>query len=173
MNESIPPRPGRAEAIDAAIKEYAGELYVWHQTRDSFDDCELTKDEVLEMVRSCATCNDGYAFAKSLDNKHGWAPDAELVSILHKMMSQVDIAERKLVFDWVKQYNVQPKYKIGDVLSVQDMPAMIGHFTVELKIVGLIRGQARYITVDKYESSQESHRYEWLESRGTLIEDGK
>jgi hypothetical protein len=57
---------------------------------------------------------DGYKAAKTLEDQHGWDPDASLVDTLDSFHGYLWDAHRKAVKAWVNEYGIKPQFNVGD-----------------------------------------------------------
>ncbi|KQV27876.1 hypothetical protein ASC97_05805 [Rhizobium sp. Root1203] len=133
MNDTaIPTRPryGSQEVRALAIEAMLDDLIEW------LDGSDIDRDRVSNQLAASFERN-GYDFARSLDRRHGWEPDARLVEILDN--ADLSSAHRKVQSDWVKAYGVVVPFTVGDYVSTASYPkariAAIWPATAEIVLV--------------------------------------
>lgn len=108
---AIPPRPQRHDmnvsekAIDAILED----VRHWANEKGLANQKELKSTLV-----GCIDMN-GYIFARNLEERHGWKPDALLVSILSGL--SVARAHIQVVAAWVTYNAVNIPFSVGDRVS--------------------------------------------------------
>lgn len=74
-------------------------------------------DDAVELMGS-AFVSDGYQLAKILDRK-GYDPDSRLVEILENAYSLLQDAHTRAVKEWVKGWNVQVPWQVGQTVQIK------------------------------------------------------
>lgn len=117
MQNSIPPRPHRSDeavrllAAAGCLQKTAGrELHKWSRLNGIEVDTKTLADSYSE---------DGFTFARNLQDKAGWPADTALVAVLQAMAKiQLDGAMIAATAEWVRANNVMVPFKIGDRVSL-------------------------------------------------------
>jgi hypothetical protein len=119
---AVPKRPQRRDKniIAIAASLLAPAIIEWVESEDGPQPEEEKKaiESQLATAMDRAIYLDGYELAQQLE-RLGWDPDAALVAELDSANSQVSSAVNKATEDWVKAYNVQPKFKPGDKVKAK------------------------------------------------------
>lgn len=107
----IPPRPKYHDAVvvERAVARILLPVQQWIDLRAQFQPKDL-KAQLTDCIN-----NNGYEYAKDLEERYGWEPNGDLVDCL----DAVDIheAHRTVVRAWVTLYNVKIPFNIGDRVS--------------------------------------------------------
>ncbi|MGV1752831.1 hypothetical protein [Agrobacterium sp. CG674] len=105
---AIPARPKyyddtvREMAVDGIIDDVAG----WLANCSQFEQKALK-----EALLRCLDTN-AYTFASNLEQRHGWSPDAGLVSLLDQL--SLHQAHDEVVKSWVTYHGIKIPFKEGD-----------------------------------------------------------
>lgn len=104
----IPPRPKYHDAavVELAVEELRTPVQHWLDLRAQFQPKDL-KAQLTDCIN-----NNGYEYAKELEERYGWEPNGDLVACLDEM--GINEAHQKVVRAWVTLYNVKIHFKIGD-----------------------------------------------------------
>ncbi len=104
----IPPRPKFHEAVvvERAIEKILTPVQQWIDVRAQFQPKNL-KTQLTDCIH-----NNGYEYAKNLEERYGWEPDCDLVESLDRL--ELHEAHRTVVRAWVTLYNVKIPFKLGD-----------------------------------------------------------
>jgi len=105
-------RPKEDEKIiSIAIKKMLPDIKKWSKEDDDEEDI------LKSLISNYSSFEDGYTFAKKLDENDSWESDTELVNILDdasNYVREVLIEEEK---KWVIENEITPPYQIGDKVS--------------------------------------------------------
>ncbi|WP_296100282.1 hypothetical protein [uncultured Agrobacterium sp.] len=127
---AIPPRPRYHDQIvrEKAIERILPRVKDWADENDQFGQKDL-KNVLLQ----CMDMN-GYIFARNLEQRHGWEPNASLVDTL----SELDLfrSHADVVAAWVTYHGVKTPFSIGDRVSAPKVAIAAG------TIKDLIRSKA-------------------------------
>lgn len=108
----IPPRPMFSDKTRrTAILSIAEEVQRWYGLSDDERDLDDVIDELKDGLDSFGQHDDGFDLCKALES-NGWDTDRELMDILDGINSYS--ALRSEVKEWVKAFNIKPKFSIGD-----------------------------------------------------------
>lgn len=104
-----PPRPKRRtfEVVEGACKSLVREVCQWERRS------EPEPAAVLAALIH-AFDDDAYRFARNLEQRRGWAPDAELVDILDGSSAAARQVHDQIVKDWVAQNHIDCPFALGD-----------------------------------------------------------
>ncbi|MNE40270.1 hypothetical protein D3C80_1342690 [compost metagenome] len=104
----IPPRPKYHDTavVELAVEELLTPVQQWIDLRAQFQPKDL-KAHLTDCIH-----NNGYEYAKGLEERYGWEPNGDLVAVLDEM--DIHEAHQKVVRAWVTLYNVKIPFKIGD-----------------------------------------------------------
>lgn len=105
---TIPPRPKYHDAVvvERAVERLVKPVQEWIDFRAQFQPKDL-KSQLTDCIH-----NNGYEYAKELEERYGWEPNGDLVACLDVL--DVHDAHRKVVRAWVTLYNIKIPFKIGD-----------------------------------------------------------
>lgn len=103
----FPPRPtsGDYDVLEAACTEIKADVDAWLGEGNS------ASEGLLQTLILCAD-PDAYNFARNLEVRASWKPNAELVDVLESYSSYASWFER--IAKWVAEYSVTAPYKAGD-----------------------------------------------------------
>lgn len=105
---TIPPRPKYHDAavVELAVEELLAPVQQWIDLRAQFQPKDL-KAQLTDCIN-----NNGYEYAKDLEERYGWEPNGGLVACL----DEIDIyeAHSRVVWAWVFRYCVKVPFKVGD-----------------------------------------------------------
>lgn len=112
---AIPARPryGSSEVRALAVEGILDDVIGW------LEESGVDRDRVYHQL-STTFDNNGFDFARALERRHGWEPDARLVEILDG--ADLSSAHRKVQSDWVKAYSIAVPFKVGDQVSTASYP---------------------------------------------------
>ncbi len=104
----IPPRPRYHDAvvIERAVERLLKPVQEWIDLRAQFQPKDL-KSQLTDCIH-----NNGYEYAKGLEERYGWEPDSGLVERLDWL--DIQSAHQNVVRAWVTLYNVKIPFNIGD-----------------------------------------------------------
>ena len=104
----IPPRPKYHDAVvvDRAVERLLRDVQEWINGRAQFQPKDL-KSQLTDCIH-----NNGYEYAKELEERYGWEPDSALVECLDTL--DIQSAHQNVVRAWVTLYNVKIPFNIGD-----------------------------------------------------------
>ena len=104
----IPPRPKYHDAVvvDRAVERLLRDVQEWINGRAQFQPKDL-KSQLTDCIH-----NNGYEYAKELEERYGWEPDSALVECLDRL--DIHSAHQNVVRAWVTLYNVKIPFNIGD-----------------------------------------------------------
>lgn len=104
----IPPRPKYHDAVvvERAVERLLKPVQEWIDLRAQFQPKDL-KSQLTDCID-----NNGYEYAKELEERYGWEPDSALVECLDRL--DIHSAHQHVVWAWVTLYNVKIPFKIGD-----------------------------------------------------------
>ncbi len=104
----IPPRPKYHDAVvvDRAVERLLKPVQEWIDLRAQFQPKDL-KSQLTDCIH-----NNGYEYAKGLEERYGWEPDSGLVERLDWL--DIQSAHQNVVRAWVTLYNVKIPFNIGD-----------------------------------------------------------
>ncbi|MFB0692997.1 hypothetical protein ACA106_20945 [Agrobacterium pusense] len=104
----IPPRPKYHDpvVVERAVEEILVPVQQWVDLRAQFQPKDL-KAQLTDCIH-----NNGYEYAKELEERYGWEPNAALVSCLDKM--DIHEAHRQVVWAWVISNGVKVPFQIGN-----------------------------------------------------------
>lgn len=118
LNLKVPPpkRPTKKDGvvIDEASEIVCNDVMQWLENNNDHSKREEVIDQLKEVLKNDFGCYDGYDLAKSLDDYHAYCPDADLVDRLDKTCYIISEAHAKAVKKWIRDYDIRPKFKIGD-----------------------------------------------------------
>lgn len=105
---TIPPRPKYHDpvVVERAVEEILVRVQQWISIRAQFQPKDL-KAHLTDCIH-----NNGYEYAKELEERYGWEPNGDLVACLDTL--DIHDAHRKVVRAWVTLYNIKIPFKIGD-----------------------------------------------------------
>lgn len=104
------PRSDAGPIVEAAAREYAKEMHASY--------AEWSIDEWAEaLAKEYRSHDDGYEFAKKLE-RHGHAPDAEMVRMLDDFDFRVREHWRRAVESWVEAVGFEPLHSVGDLVDL-------------------------------------------------------
>jgi len=108
---TIPPRPKYHDAavVELAVEELLVPVQQWIDLRAQFQPKDL-KAQLTDCIN-----NNGYEYAKDLEERYGWEPNGDLVACLDEM--DIYEAHRQVVWAWVISYGVKVPFKIGNRVS--------------------------------------------------------
>lgn len=104
----IPPRPRYHDTVvrERAVERLLKPVQEWIDLR-----AQVHPKDLKEELTNCIHSN-GYEYARELEERYGWEPDAALVECLG--MLDIHAAHQNVVRAWVTLYNVKIPFKIGD-----------------------------------------------------------
>jgi len=104
----IPPRPKYHDAVvvERAVERLLKPVQHWIDVRAQFQPKDL-KAQLTDCIH-----NNGYEYAKELEERHGWEPDSALVECLDTL--DIQSAHQHVVRAWVTLYSVKIPFNIGD-----------------------------------------------------------
>jgi len=104
----IPPRPKYHDAVvvERAVERLLKPVQEWIDLRAQFQPKDL-KSQLTDCID-----NNGYGYAKELEERYGWEPDSALVECLD--MLDIHGAHQQVVRAWVTLYNVKIPFNVGD-----------------------------------------------------------
>ncbi|MBP2564605.1 hypothetical protein J2766_001164 [Agrobacterium tumefaciens] len=104
----IPPRPKYHDAVvvERAVERLVKPVQEWIDLRAQFQPKDL-KSQLTDCIH-----NNGYEYAKELEERYGWEPDSALVECLDTL--DIQSAHQNVVRAWVTLYNVKIPFNIGD-----------------------------------------------------------
>lgn len=98
-------------------KTITNDVVKWLNEKESSN--QEIEDMLTEVIDDLGYHCDGYEFAKELEEKHYFSPDANLVDILDCVYSNLNEAKNALIETWVKENNINPKLNVGDIVNVE------------------------------------------------------
>ncbi|MBS0258339.1 MAG: hypothetical protein JSR13_11575 [Proteobacteria bacterium] len=104
----IPPRPKYHDAVvvERAVERLVKPVQEWIDLRAQFQPKDL-KSQLTDCIH-----NNGYEYAKELEERYGWEPDSALVEFLDRL--DIQSAHQHVVRAWVTLYSVKIPFNIGD-----------------------------------------------------------
>ncbi|WP_144574277.1 hypothetical protein [Agrobacterium sp. DE0009] len=104
----IPPRPKYHDAVvvERAVERLLKPVQEWIDLRAQFQPKDL-KSQLTDCID-----NNGYGYAKELEERYGWEPDSALVECLDRL--DIHSAHQHVVRAWVTLYNVKIPFNVGD-----------------------------------------------------------
>lgn len=104
----IPPRPKYHDAVvvERAVERLVKPVQEWIDLRAQFQPKDL-KSQLTDCIH-----NNGYEYAKELEERYGWEPDSDLVELLDRL--DIQSAHQHVVRAWVTLYSVKIPFNIGD-----------------------------------------------------------
>lgn len=104
----IPPRPKYHDpvVVERAVEEILVPVQQWVDLRAQFQPKDL-KAQLADCIH-----NNGYEYAKELEERYGWEPNATLVACLDKM--DIHEAHRQVVWAWVISSGIKVPFQIGN-----------------------------------------------------------
>jgi hypothetical protein len=112
MHDELMPRPSLS---DSYVRRRAAEI-VWPEVRSLYGLDESEAPGWLGHLAAVASLSDGYEIARHLERR-GLSADAGLVEVLDGCWVRQAIEE--LTRQWVRCLNIQPAFKVGDVVFVR------------------------------------------------------
>lgn len=105
---TIPPRPKYHDAVvvERAVGRLVKPVQEWIDLRAQFQPKDL-KSQLTDCIH-----NNGYEYAKELEERYGWEPDSALVECLDRL--DIHSAHQHVVRAWVTLYSVKIPFNIGD-----------------------------------------------------------
>lgn len=155
INQEI--RPKRTDDVvvtNVAIK-FAKKLHEWANEGNY----EEYLSDATWLIKHINSSVDGYDLAKKLESKFCYSGDSHLVDICDDLYFIISDEHTSQIKEWVKTNNINPKYNIGDVVSIQnpeirkyELDGKIVLFNpknLELIVTGVIEkifnGEAKYL----------------------------
>ncbi len=104
----IPPRPKYHDpvVVERAVERLVKPVQEWIDLRAQFQPKDL-KSQLTDCIH-----NNGYEYAKELEERYGWEPDSALVECLDGL--DIHSAHQNVVRAWVTLYSVKIPFNIGD-----------------------------------------------------------
>lgn len=104
----IPRRPKYHDAVvvERAVERLVKPVQEWIDLRAQFQPKDL-KSQLTDCIH-----NNGYEYAKELEERYGWEPDSDLVELLDRL--DIQSAHQHVVRAWVTLYSVKIPFNIGD-----------------------------------------------------------
>ena len=104
----IPPRPKYHDpvVVERAVERLVKPVQEWIDLRAQFQPKDL-KSQLTDCIH-----NNGYEYAKELEERYGWEPDSALVECLDRL--DIHSAHQNVVRAWVTLYSVKIPFNIGD-----------------------------------------------------------
>lgn len=116
QNDLFPAELARPNSYDKAIVQKAAEVFGQKMHR-SYSDWSA-EEWAEDIVKVYAPHKDGYEIAKDLE-RHGYDPDAQMVSDLDDFHFEVSSALSEAVKHWVAQVGFEPIYAEGDHVDLK------------------------------------------------------
>lgn len=112
-------RPTTNDVIDDAVNTLRAEIEEWMAMYGDVGglDGDPLVDEVLR--DGLTQKKDGYDFAKDLEDRAGFEPNAQLVQILDDSGHLVDTALQQAVLQWTSTTHPQPKLAVGMEVTIR------------------------------------------------------
>jgi hypothetical protein len=63
---------------------------------------------------------DGYTLTRKMEDRHGWAANADLVDVMSEAGTCISEALLKVTEQWVQANNIKPFFGVGDTVRVSD-----------------------------------------------------
>ena len=104
----IPPRPKYHDpvVVERAVERLLKPVQEWVDLRAQFQPKDL-KSQLTDCIH-----NNGYEYAKELEECYGWEPNGELGACLDEM--DIHEAHRQVVWSWVISNGVKVPFQIGN-----------------------------------------------------------
>ena len=106
------------------------------------DEPDEYKDDIIDIFSDAIRFGESsYQIAKSFDSRLCWEPDHDLIDFFDSVHMIAYNKLTELVNHWVAQYNIQPQFQIGQIVTFKsydrkDRPG---------EIVGIYKDTARYV----------------------------
>lgn len=119
-DERVEPRPTShddsvlEQAASVLVEQYNG----WLEEGGDEPDDEREIIEILKKVLADSYNFDGYKICRDLERHYHIDPDSQLVEIMDDVGFLISSAEQTAVQNWVKRFGIQPRFKVGDKVSV-------------------------------------------------------
>lgn len=109
-------RPQRHDdaVIDLAFEKIWPEIKKW---LGHTEDDEYNREGAKKVLKNARGSDDGYELAKDFEDAT-FVPDSELVDILDGWGSHLYRAHQEVLKAWAKENPIEPRFKIGDTVSV-------------------------------------------------------
>ncbi|MCI9865551.1 hypothetical protein RHIZ_06300 [Rhizobium skierniewicense] len=127
--------PARPKHYHNAVRETAVDAIIADVGEWMAETSQFQQKALKEVLVRCLDTN-AYDYARNLEERYGWSPDARLVEILDQL--SLFSAADKVVANWVAEYNVTIPFKVGDRVCASTVKAgtitELRHKTAQLSV---------------------------------------
>lgn len=132
----IPVRPSLEsnEILDKLTDIYFEKVFEWMKVEDKHNYTQQDKDDVKDEIRYVfdrSSNDDGDVIVEDF-KQLGWSTDRTLIDIMDSVLFDKISVHKDIVKKWVSDYDIKPKYSIGDIVSYYSFPnnnPIIGEIT--------------------------------------------
>lgn len=99
---------------DEQAKSVADQVFA--DFKANYIDANITSYDLYKLIKNNPSTHCGYELAKELENNSGARIDSMIVEDLDCIYLQVSKIREKAEETWVKDNNIEPKLKVGDII---------------------------------------------------------
>lgn len=108
-------RPTIRDLEDDVLLKIANDLF--EEYNRNFEDSDIDVDSIFHSIKDIGDKN-GYTYAKHLEeNYDAYDIDSIIVEALDSISCDLYRAQQKKEKEWVRENNITPLYKVGDIVS--------------------------------------------------------